>query len=225
MNIMQPNTIPLIADLINNAENPVVILTVSQGCEHRVTQLEMDVQKILEEHEKPVVYYKWCIGENSMVFPRTQTPVIYFFLPKDQNIAFWREGPVTQTLAVDIDVMHKMMSGMSQDEARYSKEDLEKIKEVETNFEEEEKEISKYPSTFQMARNLAKEFWNSGKKAARGLPIIVPAEVGYERLKTCEECDKFDAEASRCHECGCFMKVKTQLASASCPLGKWESMA
>lgn len=221
---MQPNIIPLISDLVNNAENPVVILLVSQGCEQRTTQLEIDVQKTLEEHEKSVIYYKWCVSEDAMVFPRTQTPVLYFFLPKDQNIVFWREGPILQTLSDDVNIIHKMMNGATYNEARYTEEELQKIEQVETFLVEEEKEIQKYPSAFQMARNLAKDVWNTGKKAAKGLPVIVSAEVGYHRLQTCEGCDKFDQETSRCHECGCFMKVKTQLASASCPLGKWNSV-
>lgn len=221
---MQSNIIPLISDLINNAENPVVILIVSQGCEHRVTQLELDVQKTLEEHEKPVVYYKWCVSEEAMVFPRTQTPVLYFFLPKNQDIMFWREGPILQTLSDDVNIIHKMMTGATYNEARFTKEELEKIEEVEAFLENEQKDMAKYPSTFQMARNLAKEIWNTGKKAARGLPIIVSTEVGFQRLQTCEGCDRFDKESSRCHECGCFMKTKTQLAAASCPLGKWNAV-
>lgn len=220
---MQPNIIPLISDLVNNAENPVIILLVSQGCEHRPTQIETDVQKILDEHEKPIVYFRWCVSEDAMVFPRTQTPVLYFFLPKDQNIAFWREGPILQTLSDDVNIIHKMMNGATYNEARFTTEELQKIEEVETFLVEEEKEIQKYPSTFQMARNLAKEIWNTGKKAARGLPVIVSAEVGFERLKICEGCEKFDAEPGRCTECGCFMRTKTQLAAASCPLGKWDA--
>lgn len=221
---MQPNIIPLITDLINTAENPVVILLVSEGCENRTTQLEIDVQKTLEEHEKSVVYYKWCVAEDAMVFPRTQTPIVYFFLPGKQDIAFWREGPVLlQTLSNDVDIIHKMMNGASYIEARFTEEELHKIAEVEASLEQEQQEIDKYPSTFQMARNFAKEIWNTGKKAARGLPIIVSAEVGFERLQICEGCEKFDAEPGRCTECGCFMRTKTQLAAASCPLGKWEA--
>jgi hypothetical protein len=221
---MQPNIIPSIANLINNAENPVIILLVAHGCDISPTSIETEFEKILAEHEKPVVYYKWCVSESSMVFPRTQAPVAYFFLPKTQEIAFWRDVNILQTLSDDVDTIHKMMTGKSYDESRFSEDELKKIQEVEKSFEEESAEIDKYPSTFQMARNLAKELWESGKKAARGLPVIVSTEVGFHRLQTCEGCDKFEAESSRCTECGCFMKVKTQIASASCPLGKWNAV-
>ena len=221
---MQPNTIPLIADLINTAKHPIVILLVAHGCENQITPVETEVQRILDEHEKPVFYYKWCVSEQSMVFPRTQAPIVYFFLPKNQQVAFWRDGPITQTLASDIDIAHKMLSGLPYEQARFTEDELKKIQEVDEFLEKEKTEMEQYPSTFQMARNLAKEMWNTGKRAARGLPVIVSAEVGFERLQICEGCDKFDAEPGRCTECGCFMRTKTQFASASCPLKKWEAV-
>jgi hypothetical protein len=42
-----------------------------------------------------------------------------------------------------------------------------------------------------------------------------------ERLKICNECDRFDESLSKCRECGCFMKAKTQLPMAVCPINKW----
>lgn len=41
------------------------------------------------------------------------------------------------------------------------------------------------------------------------------------RLNHCYSCDKFINITQMCSECGCFMKVKTQLKNAKCPLGKW----
>ena len=76
----------------------------------------------------------------------------------------------------------------------------------------------------QMARNLAKEVWKAGKAAASGLPEIVSTEIGLERLTICESCDNLDKESYRCSSCGCFMKTKTQLATASCPIGKWNAV-
>jgi hypothetical protein len=41
------------------------------------------------------------------------------------------------------------------------------------------------------------------------------------RLALCTECKRFDSEARRCLECGCFMIVKAQVKVAECPLGRW----
>ena len=42
-----------------------------------------------------------------------------------------------------------------------------------------------------------------------------------ERLKTCAGCEMFDASTSKCKKCGCFMKFKTLIENAKCPLNKW----
>lgn len=218
---MLPNNISGIAHIINTAEHPVLILVVADGCEEKPTMYEGDLERGMAKHTLPVVYYKWCIAEKDMIFPRTHTPTLYYFLPKNQTPMFWRNVNMVGLLEGDIDIIHKMMNGATYDEARFTKEEREKIEEVETFLKKEEQDIKKYPSTFQMARNLAKEMWKTGKNAARGLPVIVSAEVGFQRLQTCEGCDKFEHETSRCRECGCYMKSKTQLAAASCPLNKW----
>lgn len=221
---MLPNNISSIGDIINAAEHPVLILVVADECENKPTSHEMELEQALQQHTLPVVYYKWCIPENAMIFPRTQAPMLYFFLPKNQQVAFWRNINFMASLNEDIEMIHKMTTGLTYEEVRYTEQEREKIREVESFLQQESEEIKKYPSAFQMARNLAKDVWNTGKKAAKGLPVIVSAEVGYHRLQTCEGCDKFEQETSRCRECGCFMKVKTQLASASCPLGKWDAI-
>lgn len=41
------------------------------------------------------------------------------------------------------------------------------------------------------------------------------------RLQTCEECPRLFRPTSQCKECGCFVKAKTSLKNAQCPLGKW----
>lgn len=40
----------------------------------------------------------------------------------------------------------------------------------------------------------------------------------FDICKTCPELVKF---TSQCKKCGCFMKVKTKLEKAECPVGKW----
>lgn len=41
------------------------------------------------------------------------------------------------------------------------------------------------------------------------------------RLNICNDCDKFIKVTAQCRECGCFMKLKTKMQDAKCPLGKW----
>jgi len=42
-----------------------------------------------------------------------------------------------------------------------------------------------------------------------------------ERLNICFDCDRFIKVTKQCKECGCFMVLKTKLANAVCPIGKW----
>jgi len=41
------------------------------------------------------------------------------------------------------------------------------------------------------------------------------------RFSICEECESLIKITNQCKECGCFMKLKTKLQNAVCPLGKW----
>ena len=45
--------------------------------------------------------------------------------------------------------------------------------------------------------------------------------LGAERLEICSNCDDLINTVSVCKHCGCFMKIKTKLIKASCPIGKW----
>ena len=42
------------------------------------------------------------------------------------------------------------------------------------------------------------------------------------RFSECQSCEHFIKPTSQCKKCGCFMKVKTRIATARCPIGKWE---
>ena len=47
------------------------------------------------------------------------------------------------------------------------------------------------------------------------------AEVAEERYSICKACPELIKLTSQCKKCGCFMKAKTKLEKATCPLGKW----
>jgi hypothetical protein len=41
------------------------------------------------------------------------------------------------------------------------------------------------------------------------------------RLKICNSCEWFDKRLAKCRKCGCFMKLKSTLRQAQCPVNKW----
>ena len=41
------------------------------------------------------------------------------------------------------------------------------------------------------------------------------------RLEICRACEFFRPKTETCRKCGCFMKLKTLLEKAKCPVGKW----
>jgi len=41
------------------------------------------------------------------------------------------------------------------------------------------------------------------------------------RLEICRACEFFRPKTETCRKCGCFMKLKTMLEKAKCPVGKW----
>lgn len=45
--------------------------------------------------------------------------------------------------------------------------------------------------------------------------------LGEARLDICKACPELIQLTTQCKQCGCFMKIKTTLEAATCPLGKW----
>lgn len=46
-------------------------------------------------------------------------------------------------------------------------------------------------------------------------------DVAISRFDICKACPELTPITDQCKKCGCFMKIKTKLEKASCPLGKW----
>ena len=46
-------------------------------------------------------------------------------------------------------------------------------------------------------------------------------ELTEYRLNICQTCPMFNKYSKRCRKCGCFMKLKSTLKQAKCPLHKW----
>ena len=47
-------------------------------------------------------------------------------------------------------------------------------------------------------------------------------EIIDKRWAECEKCEFLTPKTKQCQKCNCFMKMKTRVATASCPIGKWE---
>ena len=58
-------------------------------------------------------------------------------------------------------------------------------------------------------------FFSTFKDYVKADPDIVES-----RIKECSNCP-FLGPKFRCSQCGCFMKIKTLLGPAKCPIGKW----
>jgi hypothetical protein len=47
------------------------------------------------------------------------------------------------------------------------------------------------------------------------------AELKESRLAICRTCEHFKPKLEKCRLCGCFMRLKTELENARCPIEKW----
>jgi len=69
-----------------------------------------------------------------------------------------------------------------------------------------------------------RSFAASIKDTARRLledSTVAPRAVAADRLKICEQCDRYLPKTGQCSICLCFMKLKTTMANTECPLQKW----
>jgi hypothetical protein len=53
-----------------------------------------------------------------------------------------------------------------------------------------------------------------------GSYFLADSDIIKERIDICKGC-KYLTKRTRCTQCGCFMKIKTTLIDARCPIGKW----
>lgn len=205
-------------ELINNAEHPVIAVVVAEGCDQFKGRFLTDFETALQKQITPVHLHVICYKEDEKLFPRPLTQVVYYFAPKNTTPLFYRQGTNAMAVELDIKTVVEMMKGTSYTDAAFPPEVKTQYEKTEEMMKKED--ISNFPSLFQQARNLAKEMWITSKNAARGMPVIVDAETAFNRFSMCQTCE-FLKQDFRCEKCGCFMKAKTQLASASCPIGKW----
>ena len=83
------------------------------------------------------------------------------------------------------------------------------------------------PSLKEMVYSLSETIIDSLKTAAANKVVILNEEQARARLDICLNCEFFVVQPegsvipARCSKCGCGMKVKSRLATAVCPVGKW----
>ena len=83
--------------------------------------------------------------------------------------------------------------------------------------------------TYLLAKYEADEYAKKNEKIdLRSIPsrikniMLHDQDIIDKRLSMCQGCEHFISATSQCKKCGCFMKVKTKVATARCPVGKWE---
>jgi hypothetical protein len=73
------------------------------------------------------------------------------------------------------------------------------------------------------AKNAVKALGRVITAATQGESLLVDAATVESRDSTCKQCPSHEPGLNRCRECGCFLSLKVQLTTESCPLGKWEN--
>jgi len=86
-----------------------------------------------------------------------------------------------------------------------------------------------------MEKKLSGREWDNlpeeQKRVARPWDILDPnmpkvtEKIRKERIDACMGCENLIKFTKQCKKCGCFMKVKSNIPWASCPIGKWDAVA
>ena len=69
-------------------------------------------------------------------------------------------------------------------------------------------------------KGIIKGFTNRALSEAELLNQEIKKQGAY-RYSICKSCERFNKERTTCMECGCYMKNKTLVPGAKCPLKKW----
>ena len=56
---------------------------------------------------------------------------------------------------------------------------------------------------------------------ARGQAVLLDAGTVKQRLDACAKCPFLDKKARQCLECRCFVDLKAQLSTETCPKHRW----
>lgn len=82
------------------------------------------------------------------------------------------------------------------------------------------------PSISEKAKGFFSELKTMAKRMLGPDDVLCSKEIQQERLNICNICE-FKSSSSRrikCSKCGCYMEVKTWIASSECPVQKWKAI-
>jgi hypothetical protein len=192
--------------VLASATSPVVIVLTTE-CDEAAIAIHDDVQRALGTR---AAVFSMC-GELEA------SPAIVFYEARDDRPILYREGPpALLTVSADLEEAERLARHRPGAEVEAAAQ-AEAERSTERMLETED--IARFPSAFQMARNLARDAWKAARESAAGAPLLLDAGAAHVRLEVCMACPEFDD--GRCRKCGCYMNVKAHLAAMNCPLGKW----
>lgn len=213
------NKIEQLEQLINDADGPVIVYVKHLGCE-QISPFEHEIKNKLKEINRDPLFYVLCYGRGDEPFPEPYWNRVYFFEQKNQRP--WMSWDARYLLKNFENLYYSFegqLKGIPPSTNVLLNQSPEEVEEVRKMIETED--ITKYPSAFQMSRNLFKEAWKSTKGVITTGQLLISAEKADERLGICSTCEFFNKKDIRCTQCGCFMEQKVHLKTASCPIKKW----
>lgn len=77
----------------------------------------------------------------------------------------------------------------------------------------------KLPNMATMAKELSATALNAMRMAIRTGEILAQDQIIKKRIDICSVCE--NKTGVRCLKCGCYISLKTAVAAATCPAGKW----
>lgn len=76
-------------------------------------------------------------------------------------------------------------------------------------------------SKLEMASSVLWTLCHCVHQLAKKKPVMVSRDRRAKRMAACQKCSSLRHSDIRCMECGCFLKIKTRLTTATCPNGEW----
>ena len=77
------------------------------------------------------------------------------------------------------------------------------------------------PSLGEMSKNLFTSATGAIEHYRHTKVFAAQLKEKERRLSICKACEFIVLDGARCTKCGCFMEVKTGIASSKCPINKW----
>lgn len=213
------NKIKWLKEVIDNSTKPILVYVKHSKCDES-SENELIIAKKLEEMGKSPLLYAQCYPHDEIPFPLPYWNRLYFFEPKNQlYLQSWNVDHLLPNFEEIYLSFEAQMQGMDVEAYKLQIEQPEEIEKIRKMIKTED--ISKYPTKFQMTRNLLKEAWKSTKGVIQTGKLLTDAATAKDRYSLCNLCEFFNKKDSRCTKCGCFMKEKVHLKTAECPVNKW----